>query len=162
MQGLKNWEVWNFLTEFQESLSAVLYLQIYFDNLTMRAGSVAYKHSFRFLFFHVFHFEHIDTFSVSQPLQQSALLPFLLSSFSPSALARRRGPQASLTHCLMKRANRQANPSVGKEYKRFRFQTFAQSEYAEFDETAEIEFYQRSSLSLVAKSVREALASRPP
>ena len=35
----------------------------------------------------------------------------------------------------MKRANRQANPSVGKEYKRFRFQTFAQSEYAVFDET---------------------------
>ena len=35
----------------------------------------------------------------------------------------------------MKRANRQANPSVGKEYKRFRFETFAQSEYAVFDET---------------------------
>ena len=36
--------VWNFLTEFQKHLSAVQYFQIYFDNLTMRAGSVAYKH----------------------------------------------------------------------------------------------------------------------
>ena len=36
---------------------------------------------------------------------------------------------------MMQRANRQANPSVGKEYKRFRLQTFAQSEYAVFDES---------------------------
>ena len=35
----------------------------------------------------------------------------------------------------MLRAIRQANPSVGKEYRRFRLQTFAQSEYAVFDET---------------------------
>ena len=43
--------------------------------------------------------------------------------------------QDSLTDCMMQRANRQANPSVGKEHKRFRLQTFAQSEYAVFDET---------------------------
>ena len=44
-------------------------------------------------------------------------------------------PQDSLTHCMMQRANRQANPSAGKEHKRFRLQTFAQPEYAVFDET---------------------------
>ena len=70
--------------------------------------------------------------SISATFSKAA---FQLSSFSPDALARRRAPQVSLTHCMMQRANRQANPSVGKEYKRFRLQTFAQSEYAVFDET---------------------------
>ena len=50
-------------------------------------------------------------------------------------MGRRGAPQDSLTHCMMQRANRQANPSAGKEHKRFRLQTFAQPEYAVFDET---------------------------
>ena len=52
-----------------------------------------------------------------------------------SSMGRRGPPQDSLTHCMMQRANRQANPSAGKEHKRFRLQTFAQPEYAVFDET---------------------------
>ena len=50
-------------------------------------------------------------------------------------MGRRGAPQNSLTHGMMQRANRQANPSAGKEHKRFRLQTFAQPEYAVFDET---------------------------
>ena len=88
---------------------------------------------------HIFNsFSSFRSFSSLRRFARPNCPPIQQWAPASSSMGRRRGPQASLTHCLIKRANRQANPSVGKEYKRFRFQTFAQSEYAEFDETLDL------------------------